>query len=504
MYSTKNFTPRDYQLKILNSCKNKNSLICLPTGTGKTKLAILIALNRLNEFPNSKIFFLTPTKPLASQIFEEFKEATNISKEKIILVTGAISPEKRIGIYENAVVVIATPQTIEKDIGKKRIDLNNFSLLIIDECHRSRQNFANTKVAKSYITDSKFSQIIALTASPGSDKEKINEICKNLYLSNIEIMTEEDNELKKHIQEKNIENILVDFPESFKGAHTLINGEYRLKLGGLKSFGLYKPISVISKTDLVNAQKRFIGEVRKKNHSAFYGMSLVSQLLKLSYCLEILETQSLKALHEFFKKLDKDESKAAKNIISNESIKEARSIIGRLIDNDIKHPKMIKLNEILIKEISENKNYRAIVFANYRITIDEIVDNLSKNNIKAKKFVGQANKSSKGLNQKEQASVINNFKNLEFNVLVASSVAEEGIDIPEVNAVIFYEPIGSELRKIQRSGRTGRTTPGKIIFLITRETRDVGIFYSSLRKEKKMKSMLNKMKESNVFSKYEV
>src|SRR3989338_8246689 len=204
MYSTKNFTPRDYQLKILNSCKNKNSLICLPTGTGKTKLAILIALNRLNEFPNSKIFFLTPTKPLASQIFEEFKEATNISKEKIILVTGAISPEKRIGLYENAVVVIATPQTIEKDIEKKRIDLNNFSLLIIDECHRSRQNFANTKVAKSYITDSKFSQIIALTASPGSDKEKINEICKNLYLNNIEIMTEEDNELKKHIKEKNI------------------------------------------------------------------------------------------------------------------------------------------------------------------------------------------------------------------------------------------------------------------------------------------------------------
>ena len=89
------------------------------------------------------------------------------------------------------------------------------------------------------------------------------------------------------------------------------------------------------------------------------------------------------------------------------------------------------------------------------------------------------------------------------DILVASSVAEEGIDIPEVNAVIFYEPIGSELRKIQRAGRTGRTKPGKIIFLITKETRDVGLFFSSMRKEKKMKNTLNKMKGENIFSKYE-
>ena len=118
------------------------------------------------------------------------------------------------------------------------------------------------------------------------------------------------------------------------------------------------------------------------------------------------------------------------------------------------------------------------------------------------KFVGQADRQDKGLKQKEQIELINKFKNNEFNILVASSVAEEGIDIPEVNAVIFYETIGSELRKIQRTGRTGRTMPGKIIFLMTKGTRDIGYYFSSLNKEKKMKSTLNRMK-GDTFTKYE-
>ncbi len=365
--------------------------------------------------------------------------------------------------------------------------------LIVHNCHRSKENYANTKVAKFYIEQSKFPRVLGLTASPSSDKVEIDLICSNLNVEAVEIRSETDDDLKEFIQKKDVEIINVDFPEEFKSIHSLLKGEYIIKLENLRSFGLTKPLSIVNKTDLIMMQKRLHVEIQKKNNSAFYGISLVSYLLKLSYAMELLETQSLNSLNQFFIQLKTDTSKAAKAIITNEKIKTAINLTEDLLKKGVKHPKIIKLKEIIELELENNQSYRAIVFANYRNTVVEIVEELNKNKIKATKFVGQADRKDKGLKQKEQIEIIEQFKNNEFSILVASSVAEEGLDIPEVNAVIFYEPIGSELRKIQRQGRTGRTKPGKVIFLITKGTRDVGQYYSSLRKEKKMRNTLNKI-----------
>ena len=209
--------------------------------------------------------------------------------------------------------------------------------------------------------------------------------------------------------------------------------------------------------------------------------------------MELIETQSLSSFRDFIEKLKTEDTKAAKNIVKEPNIIKALILADKLISEEKKHPKLIKLLSLLKEELELNKEYKSIVFANYRATVQEIVSELNKNNIKSNKFVGQADRIDKGQKQKEQIEIIEKFKNKEFNVLVASSVAEEGIDIPEVNSVIFFEPIGSELRKIQRSGRTARTIPGKIIFLITKETRDVGYYWASIRKENKMKKTLIKM-----------
>ena len=126
------------------------------------------------------------SKPLTNQICNEFKECTTINKDKIILLTGATPPTKRIGLYADAIIITATPQTIKEDLENNRITLENFSLLTIDEAHRSRENFANTKVAKYYKKQNPKGRILALTASPGSTKAKIDEICKNLYIEAVE------------------------------------------------------------------------------------------------------------------------------------------------------------------------------------------------------------------------------------------------------------------------------------------------------------------------------
>jgi Fanconi anemia group M protein len=133
--------------------------------------------------------------------------------------------------------------------------------------------------------------------------------------------------------------------------------------------------------------------------------------------------------------------------------------------------------EIVTKEIKENSNIKIIVFTQFRDSTKVISERLNKiPNIKAKIFIGQAKKQGSGMNQKQQRQIIQEFRDKEINVLCATCIAEEGLDIPEVNAVIFYEPIPSAIRTIQRTGRTARLMKGKLIMLITKNTRDE-IFY---------------------------
>ena len=251
MFSIKDFTPREYQKNILETSKSKNTLVCIPTGLGKTKSAILLAVDRLNKYPNTKILICTPTKPLSNQISNEFKNSTDIDPSKISLLTGAIKPEKRKQIWDNSIVWCATPQTIQNDIKSHLISFDDVSLLTIDECHKSKQKFANTHLAKYYIEQSRYPRILALTASPGFSKEKIDEIYKNLYIDAVEIRTDLDKDVSKYIQEKPITYVKVDLTEDLKNVKEIIKILYKEILSNLKKHGLYKPVSAISRRDLI-------------------------------------------------------------------------------------------------------------------------------------------------------------------------------------------------------------------------------------------------------------
>ena len=165
-----NFTPRDYQKTISESCFKKNTLVVLPTGLGKTKIAIMALSKRLRDYPNSKALFLTPTKPLANQIFNEITEST--SEKEISLFTGKIPPSKRKELWKESRVIISTPQCIENDLINNNLDLREVSTLVIDEAHRAVQEYSYTWIAKQYRKTSNFERLIGLTASPGSDLKK--------------------------------------------------------------------------------------------------------------------------------------------------------------------------------------------------------------------------------------------------------------------------------------------------------------------------------------------
>ncbi|HLC58810.1 MAG TPA: DEAD/DEAH box helicase [Candidatus Nanoarchaeia archaeon] len=489
----RNFTPRPYQESILNTCIHKNTLVCLPTGLGKTKVAILLAIERIKKYPDTKAIILTPTRPLANQICNEFKECTTVDEDKIILLTGAISPSKREKIYENAVIIIATPQTIQEDIENNRINLQKFSALIVDEAHRSRENYANTIVARHYKNLVPFGRIIALTASPGSTKAKIDEICTNLSIESVEIRTETDEDVAKFVQNKDITYIHVELPEKIREIHKLMKDLYLEKIGSIKTFIPYKPQSMINKLDLLNLQKYLQREIQNKNQAAFYGMSLVAQLLKLSHAIEMLETQGLSSFNEFLKKLETETTKASKSILSSSNTIKARSLTNILLSEGIEHPKILKLKEITKTTLEEKKESKIIIFTTYRNTVEIIVNLLNSEGIKTIKLVGQK----EGLSQKEQIKAIEDFNSGLYSCLVTTSIGEEGIHIGEADMAIFYDNTPSSIRKIQRTGRVGRLKSGKVIFMITKNTRDAAYHYKSRRDEKTMKEILYKMKEKN-------
>ncbi len=358
--------------------------------------------------------------------------------------------------------------------------------IVVHNCHRSRMNFANTKVARFYIQQSKNQRIIALTASPGSSIDKINEIKQNLNINAVEIRSEYDNDVKNYVQEKKIDLIKVELPQEFIELKELLNNLYKQKLKKIKKLGLTKPLTLINKRDLLSLQSRFAQEIKNKNQIAYYGISLTAQAIKLEHAITILETQGIKPLNKYFEKLESEDTKASKIILNDNLIKKAVKLSKKL--TDFNHPKLTKLSEIIAEELTKNPNSKIIVFANYRFTVDELVSFL-KNIPHAKpiKLVGQK----EGLTQKQQAEVIKEFDEGNYNILITTSIGEEGINIPKgAELAVFYEPIPSEIRSIQRKGRVGRIKVGNVIFLITKSTKDEAYYWSSFHKEKKMKRIL--------------
>ncbi|MEK6890577.1 MAG: DEAD/DEAH box helicase [Nanoarchaeota archaeon] len=497
-----NIIPREYQEEILKNCLEKNSLVILPTGIGKTLIALMLVIERMKKYPLEKVLILAPTRPLAQQHFSYFKDHLPELFAQIDIFTGEIAADNRRKIWERADIVFSTPQCIANDIKNNLYNLENVSLLIEDEAHRCVKNYAYTYVAKAYLSQATNKRILGLTASPGADKKTIKTICENLSIENVEIRTRESEDVKKYLQELEFEKIKVDFPPKFEEIRKLLKSILIKRIDELKNRNLlFGPPTKIS---LLEAQKRIMAQISSgnKNFNLLLGASTCAQAIKVEHAIELIETQTLYSLNSYIegllKQASENKSKAVVKLVSQPEFLIVLEKLKQLIEENVEHPKLEVLKIILKERISKNPKLKAIVFCQYRESINKICKELnSVDNITAKVFVGQAKISatSLGLSQKEQQEIIREFSASEFNVLCATSIGEEGLDIPEVNAVIFYEPVPSAIRTIQRAGRTARLMPGELIMLITKNTRDEGHFWAAQAKEKKMHKAIGDIKD---------
>jgi len=476
--------PRLYQETILGAAAKKNSLVVLPTGLGKTFIAAMLAAHRVQEY-KGRVLFLAPTRPLVEQHCSTWKKVFTIDDDSFKAFTGSITPGKRVKEYRDADFIFATPQVIQNDIISKRISLEDVVLLVVDEAHRASGDYPYGFIAKKYVEGAKNPRILALTASPGSREEEIKRVCDELFIDQIEARGRSDSDVSPYVKHRAFNWIEVELPKELLKVKSLFENVTREYLVFLKNGGIIDKAVVgsLRKKQLLDLQGKLASRA-SQDPDLYQYLSGVAAVFKLYHTLELLETQGLIPLEDYLKKLRSDTSKAAQNLLKNPLFKEAVMLVDDLIQDNVEHPKREKLLGVLKKE------EKSIVFAHYRSSVDSIVKQLGAHGFKTTKLIGQASGRTKGLTQKEQIKRLEEFREGKYDVLVATSVGEEGLDIPAVDHVVFYEPVPSAIRSIQRGGRTARHSPGRISVLVTKGTRDEAYYWSSRKKEQRMEKVL--------------
>ena len=504
------FQPRAYQEALAASAIGKgNTLVVLPTGLGKTIIAALVMAHRLSSVKNSKALFLAPTRPLCVQHREALSKLFAFTESEVALLTGMVAKKKRSQLFADARIVCATPQTIASSMEDGSIELGDYSIVVFDEAHRGVKNYSYTSIAEKY-SGTGNAYILGLTASPGSSRQRIKEVCDALKIGSVEMRTREDSDVKPYVKDTSVDWVQVELPEEFFDVRRLLGEFIERKTQSLKEMGFLRvAMKKMPRRLAVALQQRVSAEISRhgaKRPALYSAASSIAAILKVQHALELVETQGIAAAKSYAERLEEQArqpgaSKAVKSLLKDSSVSLAFAKIKALMERSLEHPKLKRLTELVELEVLQKPNPKILVFTQFRDSATRVVESLNAlKGVKAARFVGQASRGEKdaGLSQKEQAQIIQDFKEGKHNVLVATSVGEEGIDIPSVDLVVFYEAVPSEIRAIQRRGRTGRQEAGRVVILVTKKTSDEAYLWSQYRKEKQMVKTITRMKETGL------
>jgi len=488
---------RLYQQTIAEKACRRNTLVVLPTALGKTVISALAAANFLYSFKQMRVLVMAPTRPLVLQHKDTYMSILKLTEEDAVALTGKTPAAYRKQIWDGkARIIFATPQVVKNDLENGYLTLKGFSLVVFDECHRARKEYAYTDVAKKYVEQSPWPMILGMTASPGADKKKIGETCQALFIEQIEYRSEEDADVTPYINPVEVEWKHVDLSSEYRELGHVIRSMLNDRLSWLNRIGVIntKP-EYVSRRNLLEAgeelRHRLEETIEEERGPIYSAIVAQSASLTLFHTLELLETQGIPTLLSFLERMEQEseEKKSYKTIINDQRYSELKRLLSQRLK--LEHPKMPLLAQVVESQVKQHPNSKVLVFTQYRDTASHLVNQLRENSaLTVERFVGQASKQDDpGLSQDQQAEILRNFRDGETKALVATCIAEEGLDIPSVDLVVFYEPIPSEIRYIQRKGRTGRKTAGKAIILAANNTFDIAYLYASRRRVERMRKI---------------
>ncbi|HTT16309.1 MAG TPA: helicase-related protein [Thermoplasmata archaeon] len=494
---------REYQGAIARVAIDHNTLVVVPTGLGKTAIALRVAAEQLLREPTRSVLILAPTRPLVVQHAREVGR-TLFAPEPLVL-TGAISPERRGELLRPPQVVVATPQVIANDLEGGQFPLETFALLVFDEAHRGVGDYPYVAIGRRN-RDGPRARVLAMTASPGGSLERIREVWANLAIERFEYRTEQSPDVAPYLHGIGVETITVPVPPEVRHLAILLRAAVSRAARTLSRLGLLAEGEVNRRAVLAVGEQlhRRVAAERASGSASparlWEAVTAQAVVMKGLHALDLTESQGIDALREFFTRQSPTPGRrvtpAQRAFLGDPDVLEVRR---RLESLTLEHPKIGRAVTLVRDELRARPGARVIIFSQYRDTVDRLVEEfetLHDPEVRAARFVGQATHGSDpGLSQREQVGLLDRFRAGEVNCLVATSVAEEGLDIPSTDLVVFYEPIPDVIRTIQRRGRTGRAREGRAVVLVAEGTRDEGLHRSAFAREKRMHAMLERVQQ---------
>lgn len=463
---------RDYQVSLANTALETNTLVVLPTGLGKTTIALLIIAETLTKSKKGCLF-LAPTRILVHQHYTSLQNFLDIVD--ISMVTGESIESKRGEAWDNS-VICATPQITLNDLERGIIKPQDFSLVIFDEAHRAIGDYAYVGIAN--LLKEHNPRIVGMTATIPSDKEKANEIVNNLGIKKVAMKDETSDDVRPYVQETKVEWVHVELPAVLKQIRSRIVAALEARMRELVQKGVIRNIKA-SRSELIRAMD-YVFQVNRGAAKALY------TAIRISHALNSLDTQGVTSFLKFCERLEAKRGIGIKELLLDPNFKAAYELARAAASANIEHPKVDKLKEML-----SGVEGKILVFTSYRDSVEVLHAKLKEAGFSVGYLIGKAGE--RGLKQGEQVETVNKFREGEYSILVATQVGEEGLDISECNLVVFYDNVPSAIRFVQRKGRTGRRAPGRVVVLVTKDTLDEAYYWISKRKVKESKRMVGRM-----------
>ena len=487
---------RAYQFQALKYCLTASTMMVMPTGFGKTAVEWMAMANCLHN-EKGKVLLIAPTTGLVEQQQRMARAMINIDENEIITYTGDNAPANRPDLWNTGKIIIATSQVIRNDVQNGLIDLTDLGLLIFDEAHHATGNHAYSQVGQLMYKANPKCSIIGATASPGSTEHRIRQVAENLNIRTYSVSKKENSLLQPYKVNMKITPHYLELGDELNKIILPLEVHQNSEAEQLKKMGFLAPTGHLSSKLIEDAQRKASIAIQRRDTRGYNAARKISNLRRVHILLDLLRTQGLKSAQAFVDRAEEDGrsgQRGTNSFIALPCIHDFRNVSKRL---DELHPKPEHVAALLSQQLKDSPESKVLIFTEYRDTVDLLAERLNSiDSIIADRFIGQSGTGSrKGMNQKQQLAQLQRFREGDINVLIATSVGEEGLDVPAADLVVLYEPVPSAIRTIQRRGRTARQRDGEVHILIAKDTRDVFVYMASKSREKKMHIHLDKIKK---------
>ncbi|HKZ60032.1 MAG TPA: DEAD/DEAH box helicase [Candidatus Thermoplasmatota archaeon] len=473
---------RPYQLAIARGALSEPSLVVLPGGLGKSTVAALVAAERLRQ-AGGFVLILAPTRPRARHLKLACAAALSPSL-RVGEVTPRTSRRVRREVFENAGVVVATPEPIADDLSAGRLDLSRCSLLVVDGADRTVGDFAYAEVSKALRRDRPGGLVLALTAPHAGDRRRTAAIMDALALRRLDLRTREDGDVKAYLAPQPLEVVEVELDGPLRAMQELLERELEPEVRTLARLAALPevPAHLVGRRHLAAAGESLRRRRGRDRGEAFEGLKAHARAMLLVQALEICEAQGAGPLQEFLAGLGAGPyaPRAERALGASRAVQEVKALA--LAQAKSLHPKEAVAVALVLDLIRQRPGARALVFAETTGTGRALADafscgpplgpGLSARALEAPRGPGSDGAAAEA----RQRETLRAFENGRVQVVVATRLAAGGLPVPDADLAVFLGASPLEVRAVQRRSRRGGRAPGRLVVLAVKGTRDIAAF----------------------------